>query len=75
MHAMAKMVNLAKNRHRTGENVNEITRGSPCKIEKLAKMANVAKIRHGFGKYSSWIPKVSPWGSVNMTKIVKTSEQ
>ena len=51
MHAMAKMANLAKNRHRTGENVNEITRGTPCKVEKLAKMVNVAKIRHGFGKY------------------------
>ena len=54
---MAKMANVAKNRQKTGENVNEITRVTPCKVEKLA---NVAKIRHGFGKYSSWIPKVSP---------------
>ena len=51
MNAMAKMANLAKNRHRTGENVNEITRGTPGKVEKLAKMVNVAKILHGFGKY------------------------
>ena len=72
---MAKMASLAKNRHRTGENVNEITRGTPCKVEKLAKVAHVAKIRHGFGKYSSWMPKVSPWRSVNTTKKEKTSEQ
>ena len=75
MHAMAKMANLTKNRQRTGKNVNEITRGTPCKVEKLAKMANVAKIRHGLRKYSSWMPKFSPWRSVNTTKIVKTSEQ
>ena len=67
---MAKMENLAKNRQRAGENFNEITRGAPCKEEKLTKMAsltkmansvkieNLAKIFHGFGKYSNWIPKV-----------------
>ena len=67
---MAKMENLAKNRQRAGENFNEITRGAPCKEEKLTKMAtltkmtnsvkieNLAKIFHGFGKYSNWIPKL-----------------
>lgn len=29
MHATTKMANLAKNRQRAGENLNEITRGAP----------------------------------------------
>ena len=60
-----------ENRQRAGENFNEITRGAPCKDEKLTKMRNVtkmenlvkienlAKVCHGFGKYSNWIPKVT----------------
>ena len=67
-----------KNRRRAGEIFNEITRGAPCKVEKLtkkanltemenlAKIANLTKIRHGFGKYSNW--KVA-----NMTKIGKST--
>ena len=35
MHATTKMANLAENRQRAGENLNEITRGAPCKVEKL----------------------------------------
>ena len=57
---------------------NEITRGTPCKVEKLtkkanltemenlAKIANLTKILHGFGKYSNWIV-------ANMTKIGKSA--
>ena len=45
------MVNLAKNRQRASENLNEVTRGASYKAEKLTKMANLAKIRQGFGKY------------------------
>ena len=67
---MAKMANLAKNLQRAGENFNEITRGAPCREEKLTKMVNLTKmanlvkienlikICHGFGKYSNWMPKV-----------------
>ena len=36
---MAKMANLARNSLRGGENVNKITRGAPCIVEKLTKMA------------------------------------
>ena len=58
--------------------LNEITRGAPCKVEKLtkkanltemenlAKIANLTKIRHRFGKYSNWIV-------ANMTKIGKAA--
>lgn len=41
---MANMANLAKNRQRAGENFNEITRGAPCKEEKLTKMGNLTKM-------------------------------
>ena len=71
MHAMA---NLAKNRQRAGENLNEINRGTPCKEEKLMKMANLAKTRHGFGQDSFWTPKVAPWRLEIIKNVVRTSE-
>ena len=66
------MANLAKNRQRTGENLNEIKRGTPCKEEKLTKMANLAKILHGFGQYSFWTPKVH--GSLDIGDYKEYSE-
>ena len=33
--------NLANNRKRVGEKLNEITRGAPYKVAKLMKMANL----------------------------------
>ena len=57
---------------------NAITRGAPCKEEKLTKMANLtkmlnltknrAKICHGVGKYSNWMPKVAPWTVAILTR-------
>lgn len=32
-----------KNSQRVGENLNEISRNSPCKVTKVTKMANLAK--------------------------------
>ena len=66
------MANLAKNRQRAGENLNEIKRGTPCKEEKLTKMANLAKILHGFGQYSFWTPKVH--GSLDIGDYKEYSE-
>ena len=77
MHTMAKIANLAKNRQMAGENLNEVTRGAPYRVEKLTKMATLAKIGHGFGKYSNWMTKVVSWGvavmtrMANITKLVK----
>ena len=62
---------MAKNPQRAGENLNEITRGTPCKVEKFTKMANLAKIRRGFGKYSFWTPRVAPLRLAIITKIVR----
>ena len=36
-----KMANLAKNCQRLSKNLNEITRGAPCKVVKSMKMANL----------------------------------
>ena len=47
MYAMAKIANLAKNRQTAGENLNEVTNGAPCKVEKLMEMANLAKFAMG----------------------------
>ena len=33
--------NLANNRKRVGEKLNEITTGAPCKLARLMKMANL----------------------------------
>ena len=50
----------------SGENLNEVTRGAPYKVEKVMKMANLtkitnlAKMHHGFDKYSNGMPKVAP---------------
>ena len=44
---MAKML---KKCERVGENLNEITRGTLCKVVKFTKMANLAKIGHGLGE-------------------------
>ena len=47
MHATTKIANLANNRQRAGENLNEIKRGAPCKVEKLTKMANLTEMGNG----------------------------
>ena len=55
--------------------INEITRGAPCKVEKLTKMANLAwtanlaKILYGFGEYSIWMQNMAPWRLAIMTKM------
>ena len=43
------MANLmaVKNRQRVDENLNEASRGAPCKVVKLTKMANLGEISHG----------------------------
>ena len=47
---MAKMANLARNSLRAGENVNEITRGAPCIVEKLTKMEKLPDINGTSGE-------------------------
>ena len=47
MYAVAKIANLAKNRQTAGENLNEVTKGTPYKVEKLTKMMNLAKFAMG----------------------------
>lgn len=55
--------------------INEITRGAPCKVEKLTKMANLAwmanlaKILYGFGEYSIWMQNMAPSRLAIMTKM------
>ena len=55
--------------------INEITRGAPCKVEKLTKMANLAwtanlaKILYGFGEYLIWMQNMAPWRLAIMTKM------
>ena len=55
--------------------INEITRGAPCKVEKLTKMANLAwtanlaKILYGFGECSIWMQNMAPWRLAIMTKM------
>ena len=36
-----------KNRQSVDENLNEASRGAPCKVVKLTKMANLGEISHG----------------------------
>lgn len=58
MNAMAKMANP----QRVEENVIDITKGVPCKVEmnKIWQKSNLIKICNGFLEYSNWIPKVTP---------------
>ena len=51
MYAMAKIANRAKNRQTAGENLNEVTKGAPYKVEKLTKMANLAKFAMGLENF------------------------
>lgn len=63
------MANVTKIRQRLGDNLNEITEETPCKVTKLTDMANLTKmvnlagenreygIQPWFGKYSMWIQK------------------
>ena len=44
VHTKVKIAKLTKNHLRVGGNLNEITRGAPCKVVKLTKMANVTKM-------------------------------
>lgn len=46
MHVTTKIANLAKNRQRAGENLNEITRGASCKVKKFTKMANLTEMEN-----------------------------
>ena len=60
--------------------INEITRGAPCKVEKLTKMvnlawtANLAKILYGFGEYSVWMRNMAPWRLAIMTKMANDED-
>ena len=57
---MAKMANLARNSLRAGENVNEITRGAPCIVEKLTKMEKLPDITGKSGENGEY-GKNLPW--------------
>lgn len=54
--------------------INEITRGAPCKVEKLTKMGNLAKILHGFGEYSIWMRNMAPWRLAIMKKMANDED-
>ena len=43
MHAMAKIANLAKNRQLVGENLHEVVRGAPYRVEKLTTNSESSK--------------------------------
>ena len=49
-----------KNSQRVGENLNEISRNSPCKVTKVTKWPIWRKICHEFGEYSNLIAKRGP---------------
>ena len=42
-----------KNRQSVDENLNEASRGAPCKVVKFPKMVNLAKVSHGLAEYSN----------------------
>ena len=73
MNAMAKMAN----RQRVEENVNEITKGAPCKVANLTisawQKSNLVKICHGFVEYLNWILIAAPWRVASLTKDEESS--
>lgn len=73
MNAMAEMAN----RQRVEENLNENTKGSPCKVANLTisawQKSNLIKICHGFVEYSNWIPIAAPWRVATLTKNEESS--
>lgn len=73
MNAMAEMAN----RQRVEENLNENTKGAPCKVANLTLSAwqksNLIKICHGFVEYSNWIPIAAPWRVATLTKNEESS--
>ena len=62
---------MSRNAHNGefGENLKEVTRGAPYKVEKVMKMANLAKMHHGFDKYTNRMPKVAPWRVAILAKM------
>ena len=73
MNAMAEMAN----RQRVEENLNENTKGAPCKVANLTisawQKSNLIKICHGFVEYSNWIPIAAPWRVATLTKNEESS--
>ena len=73
MNAMAKMAN----RQRVEENLNEITKGAPCRVANLTisawQKSNLVKICRGFVEYSNWIPIAAPWRVATLTKNEESS--
>ena len=57
------MANLmaVKNRQRVDENLNEASRGAPCKVVKLTKWRIWGKLAMGLGEYSNQIAIGAPW--------------
>ena len=61
----AKMANLARNSLRASGNVNEITRGAPCIVEKLTKMEKLPDITGKSGENGEYGKKFA-MGLVNI---------